>query len=218
MRRAALLALAAGCSTSPAKTTINTFVWGTPTLIAYQDGSGKWQEPSLDPAGNHELHVRDAYQLVVVCSDSTGFTTRIRERTVADGDDFVWCMNHGDPYTTVPVTGHVQQAGFVSFYDYASSTTAPWDFSLAVTPGLHDLGAYANGKIVFTHDILVQGATTMEPIDVDRSGVALLPIALQVGGLAAADQLATETDVYTQNDIVTAPLVTGASAMVPPSS
>jgi hypothetical protein len=189
-----------------------------PTYIAFQDGDKPWHELRPDPAGGYSFDVANDYQFLVVCSDSGGFTTRLRQRTVADGDDFVWCMNHGDPYTTVQVTGHMQQPGFVSMYDFASSTTGPWDFTLDVTRGVHDLGATGAGNIVVRRGIPVTDATTLAPIDAVKDGVPLVSTPLTVGGLLTGDQVASEVDLYTVNDIVSAPTVAGSTAAVPPAS
>jgi hypothetical protein len=171
-----------------------------------------------DPIGTYAFDVANDYQFLIVCSDANGFTTRLRQRTAADGDDFVWCMNHGDPYTTVQVTGHMQQAGFVSMYDFASSTTGPWNFTLDVTRGVHDLGATGSGRIVVRRGNEVNAALVLDPIDVTQEGAPLVATPLTIGGLLAGDQVASEVDLYTANDIVSAPTVAGSTASVPPPS
>jgi hypothetical protein len=221
MRRALLLAAIASCSSSSSSKPrdVSTFVWGAPTLIAYRDGSGAWQTPPRDAAGNYHLSVTGDYQLVVVCSDATGFATKLRERTADDGTtDFVWCMNHGDPFATVAVTGHMVQAGFVSMYDYASSTTGPWDFTLQVTPGTHDLGATGNGKLALRRGLGITVAKALAPIDVDAEGTALRPTPLSIAGLDPNMTVTTEADLYTLNDIVTAPAFPGSTAQLPDPS
>jgi len=229
MRRAAGLFAAvtavAACASSPSSSsspgpnTVSTFVWGAPTLIAYRDGEGPWLTPTSDGAGTYQLHVTDGYQLVVTCSDPTGFTTKLRARTFGDGaTDFVWCMNHGDPFATVLVTGEMTQPGFVSMYDYASSTTAAWSFALDVTPGVHDLGATGDGHFARRRDVYIPDAATLPTIDVDAEGDPLVATPLAVTGLQSDDQLTSEVDVYTALDVVTSPAVAGTTAQIVPQS
>lgn len=220
MRRALLLAAATACSSSPsAPNQVSTFVWGTPTLIAYRDGTGNWQTPKRDAGGNYQLAVTDDYQLVVVCSDLTGFTTKLRQRTASDGsDDFVWCMNHGDPFSTVEVTGSMVQPGFVSLYDYASSATGPWQFTLQVTPGPHDLGATADGRLLVQRGIDISSGVTLDALDVDAQGTPLVLTDLSFTGLEQGDQVTSEADIYAANDIITAPATGGAAALLPPQA
>lgn len=135
---ACVAAAAAACTGSTSGTTTFTLtVNATPTLIAYRDGAGPWREP--DPgtyAGDYVMHVSADYEVLVVCSDGTGFLSELRRRTVDDADsDLMYCDGHSYALPgSVAVNGRMLQAGMVAMGDYASSPTAPWDYALAVVP------------------------------------------------------------------------------------
>lgn len=175
-----------------------------PSLVAYRDGAGAWKTPTADSSGNYTLTVTNDYQVVVACNDSMNASSELLEATAADGKQFVFCSlpGTGTP-TTVAMTGHMVQAGDVWFGDTASSTTAPWDFTLNVTPGMHDVIAMsaAHGMVIRRNQN-VTAAGSIPSIDVASEGTAMTPAALTISGLGS-DTLDTELDLFTQNEFAT---------------
>jgi len=185
-------------------TAVELAVYGTPpSLVAYRDGAGAWQTPVADSSGNYTLNVSVDYQVVVVCHDSANADSVLLEATANDGRQFVFCSipTSGTPPTTVAMTGHMVQAGDVWLGDTASSTTAPWDFTLNVTPGTHDLiASSAAHGLVIRRDQMVTAAGALAPIDVASEGTAMTPVNLTIGGLGS-DMLTTELDLFLQHDV-----------------
>jgi hypothetical protein len=227
MRKLALVALLAACGGSdhhqqvvvidapvdttpdspPAQpTAIQVSVFGaTPSLVAYKDGAGAWQTATAGSNNRYTLTVTADYQLVVACHDDANVDSELLEATANDGNQFVFCSipGSGTPPTTVAMTGHMVQAGDVTFGDTASSTTAPWDFTLNVVPGMHDLIATsaAHGMVI-RRDVSVTAAGAIPSIDVASEGTAMTATDLTVTGVGS-DMLLTELDLFTKNEFAT---------------
>jgi hypothetical protein len=221
MRRYLACLAVAACSSSshePGPNPVAVTVVGSPTLIAVRDGGGDWREVG-GTDGNYTLGVDYDYQLLVTCTDTTGFDTALRARTTDDGDQFIYCDGHATAFAdSVAVTGTMQQPGVASLYDIQESATGPWSFTLAVPPGQGDLVAVGNGKVAITRDLAIAGAMQLPPIDVDRDGTPLVPVALALDGVQSADQLTSEIDLYSRNSIAWGPTVEGATAQMLPAS
>jgi hypothetical protein len=217
----ACLAVAACSSHSPPGGGANPValtVVGSPALVAVRDGGGDWREVS-GTDGNLSFGVDYDYTLLVTCTDQTGFDTVLRARTTDDGDQFIYCDGHATAFAdSVPVTGTMQQAGTVSLYDIQQSTTAPWNFTLAVPPGTGDLVAVDSSKAMIRRDLAIAGPMQIPPIDVERDGTPLVPVALALDGIQPGEQLTTEIDLYSRNSIAWGPTVEGATAQMLPSS
>lgn len=212
--RGCLLVVAA-CSPALGSNPIGVAVIGTPTLVAYRDGAGAWRAPDADGT----LHVTDDYQLVVVCTDAAGFDTVVHARTAGDGDDVIYCDGHGFAGTGgVQITGHMVQAGTVGMYDTASSTVAPWDFTLEVPAGAYDLAAVGAGNIAIRRDISAAASAQLADLDLSREGAALVPTALVLDGAQPGDAITTEVDLYTPNNVAFGPIHNGATAQTIPAS
>lgn len=188
-----------------APTQVTVAVFGTtPALVAYRDGGSAWQTPTGDGSGNYTLTVTNDYQMVVACHDSANASSQLLEATAADGRQLVFCSvpGSGTP-TTVAMTGHMVQAGDVWFGDTASSTTAPWDFTLNTTPGMHDVIAMstAHGMVIRRNQNVTTGGA-IPSIDVANEGTAMTSIQLTINGVGS-DTLDTELDLFTQNEFAT---------------
>jgi hypothetical protein len=216
---AAFAALAlAGCLTE-GPNTVTMSIMGAPSLVMYRDGAGAWHDAGAGTSGDYALHVTDAYMLVVVCSDATGFDTVVRARTFDDGDrDYLYCAGHGLAPSSVQVTGRMLQPGTVSAGDFASSTTAPWDFALQIEPGTRDVMAVGNGRVAIGRDLAISKPTQLTLIDTDKNGTPLVPVALALANLRGDETITTEVDLYGANNVAFGPQVTGAIAQTIPAS
>jgi hypothetical protein len=217
-----LVVLVAACtSAGPGPNAVTVTVVGEPTVIAYRNFDGPWLQPDAgEQPGDFVLHVTDAYTLVLTCSDATGFDTVVRSRTFDDGDtDFIYCDGHATalPDSTT-VTGQMMQAGTVSMYDIQQSITAPWNFQLAVPAGTRDLAAYSNGKVMLRRDLAIGDGAQLAPVDVDRDGLAVVPVPLVLDNIAPGDFVTSEMDLYGANNLAWGPNVEGTIAQaIPPA-
>ena len=175
----------------------------TPSLIAYRDGAGAWQTPTPGSNGKYTLTVTADYQVVVACHDTANAFSELLEATAADGSQFMFCNlpGGGTMPTTVAMTGHMVQAGDVQMSDTASSTTAPWDFTLNVPAGTYDLFATsaAHGMVI-RRDQVVTTAGALASIDVASEGTPMTATDLTVSGVGS-DSLTTEIDLFTNNGV-----------------
>ena len=194
-------------------------VFPTPGLISYRDGAGAWQTPTADSSGNYTLTVTADYQVVIVCHDSSGSYAEQLDAMAADGGQFIFC-NGGTGATqptTVAMTGHMVQAGSVWFGATDSSTTAPWDFTLNVSPGMHDLVATrAAHGMVLRRNQNVTTAGAIPSIDVASEGTAMTPVTMTVSGLGS-DTLMTGLELLTSNEFASW-LGSTATIYTPPAS
>jgi hypothetical protein len=219
---AVALAVAAACTSSgPGPNAVTVTVVGEPSVIVYRNFDGPWLMPGAgDQPGDFVLHVTDAYTLVLTCSDATGFDTVVRSRTFDDGDtDFIYCDGHA---TALPdsatVTGQMQQAGTVSMYDIQQSLTAPWNFQLAVPAGTRDLSAYSGDKVMLRRDLAISDGAQLAPVDVDRDGLAVVPVQLVLDNIAPGDFVTSEMDLYGANNLAWGPNVEGTIAQAIPTA
>jgi hypothetical protein len=177
-------------------------VFPTPQFIAYRDGQGAWQTPTADSMGRYALTVRVDYQAVVVCANATSSYAELLEATAGDGDQFVFCNGGVDsmPPTTVAMTGHMVQPGQVFLGDGASSTTGPWDFTVNVPTGMHDLIATSTtNSIVIRRNQNITAAGALSPIDTTSEGSAMTAVPLTING-AGSDMLLTGYDLFLGHD------------------
>ena len=79
-----------------------------------------------------------------------------------------------------------------------SSTTANWQFSLDVVPGMHDLFAYNDARVVLRRDLAVTTASSQPTIDL-AAGSALTSVPFTVTG-AGTDTVGSEYELLTGND------------------
>ena len=196
-------------------------MWGTPTFIQYRDGAGEWIDPGPpDAMGRYTLHVTDTYEVVAVCTRGAAeFDAEQLNATVADGDEVTGCgVGVGPDPMTVAVTGTMNQAGDVWMWDSASSATAPWNFSLAVPPGLHDLFALGGGKLVARRGVQIAGPTTVPTIDLDSEGLATGAATVTLAGLQTGDVVGTYLDWFTSTDFAELSGSTDGTVVLPPAS
>jgi hypothetical protein len=226
MRKLALLALLAACGGSDHKqqvvvidsaidstpdsppaqpVQVQLSVFGSMPTVQYRDGAGAWQTVTANSMGRYVLTVTADYQVVVACHDDANASSELLEATASDGNQFAFCNLPGSdtPPTTVAMTGHMVQAGDVTFGDTASSMSAPWDFTLNVTPGMHDLIATsaAHGMLI-RRDQNVTTAGAIPSIDVAADGTAMTATDLTINGVGS-NTLLTELDLITQNEFAT---------------
>jgi hypothetical protein len=168
-------------------------------LIAYRDGNGPWMTPATSASG-YTLHVTDAYEVVVVCHDSTGFDAEMLAATADDGDrQLIGCIKNIATPASVHVTGHMVQAGAVFLYDSATSTTSQWNYDIEVPTGTQDLIAIGtNNRMLIRRNLSITAATMEPPIDVVADGTAMTPVALTISGLGS-DALTTLFELTTPN-------------------
>jgi hypothetical protein len=180
-------------------------VFGSPAaLFAYRDGQGAWQTATADGQGTYTIYVTSDYEVVVACTSTGGSDVETLAATFGDGSQqYVFC---NAPVTsaatqTVAITGHMIQAGTVTFGDTAMSATAPWDFSLNVTPGTHDLIAMSTGNdMVIRRDQPVTMAGSAAPIDAAQEGTPMVPVTLTVNGIGSGETVDNELDLFLTND------------------
>lgn len=148
----------------------------TPQYIRYRDATGPWTEPTAVAENTYELHITDAYDVLVVCGGTTDLEVEELRRTFSDGPNAsIVCFYSGfKPNTTaVFLTGRMMQAGEISFGAYDTSTTGPWDFSLAVDPGIHDLIAVNPTSILLRRDQSITTSGTVPTVDLVQDGASL---------------------------------------------
>ena len=189
------------------------------SLIVYRDGTGPWQVPQETSPGQYALHVTNDYEWLLVCTSGASFDAELQAATYADGaSQFGFCFADGGAApSTVPVTGQMAQAGIISMYDRATSSTPSWSFTLNVPPGTHDLVAVGvDNRMLIRRNLQITAATTESLIDVDANGTAMTSVPLTVNGLGS-DTLSTELDLLLSNDLT---LIDGTSTMLeaPPAS
>jgi hypothetical protein len=246
MHRIALLTFLAGCSTKPAHdimlvdasidtpppqidaplggpTIVDLQLFGTttPDLITYRDGTGGWLVPDSLGNGRYQLHVTNAYEVVAVCSFTgvaASYDAEELAATVDDGKQYLFCGGGGGSTTTVAVTGTMNQAGTVAMGDTASSTSAPWNFTLHVSPGPHDLSAIGNHRMLLERGISITAATALPTVDVVNDGLAMGSATLALTGTAAGETITSTLDLFTTNELVTVSETTDGTVALPPES
>ena len=219
MRIWCCLALAACSSPGAGPNAVALTVVGSPALIQYRDGGGDFMTPAKTSSdGGYQLNVGYDYTLYVTCSDAAGFDTVIRARTTDDGDQFIYCDGHATALpASVAVTGQMAQPGVVSAYDIQQSSTGPWAFTLAVPAGTRDLVASDADSVAIRRDLQITGDTELPALDVTAEGARLVPVPLAVN-IESTDQLTSEIDLYSANNIAWGPTVEGATAQTIPAS
>jgi hypothetical protein len=170
--------------------------------IRYSDGDGPWRTPQELTPGEFELRVTDDYRLVYVCTDGAIFEAHESAYTFNDGDPFEFCgAGYPVPPTAVAITGTMQQPGTVFMDGLESSDTAPWNFSLDVEPGPHELIAVTADRILVRRDQQITTAMSVPTVDVVQDGVALDVIPLTVNGTLVDDVVDPHLDFFTTNDL-----------------
>jgi hypothetical protein len=200
-------------------------LFSDPDLIVYRDGSGPWMVPTASGQGIYDLHVTDAYQVVVACS-STGVAgnedSEQLNATFGDGaHQYMFCdaSSSSTAPTTFAVTGQMAQAGTVIVGGVSQkSNTAAWSFSLAVPMGTHDEIAFDGLKMQITRDIAVNAAVALPNIDVATNGTTYTKPTLALTGLGTGDTTQTQSILYTNNDYVQLSQTTNATAVLAPDS
>jgi hypothetical protein len=200
-------------------------LFSDPDLIVYRDGSGPWIVPTASGQGVYDLHVTDAYQVVVTCS-STGVAgnedSEQLNATFGDGaHQYMFCdaSSTGTAPTTFAVTGTMAQAGTVIVGGVSKkSSTAAWSFSLAVPMGTHDAVAFDAAKMQITRDVDVSAAVALPAIDVAANGTAYTNATLALTGLGTGDTTQTQSVLYTANDYVELSQTTNTTAVLAPDA
>lgn len=190
-----------------------------PTFIAYRDGKGPWLTPAATSDTEYELHVTNDYQWLIVCTNGSTFDAELHNATFADGSSvFGFCGAGAPPATTVQMTGEMVQAGNVWMNDTAMSTTANWDFALAVPPGTHDFVAVGGNQMLIRRDQVITVAGAVASVDVVANGTAMTAVPLTINNLNGdGDTLYTSFDLDLANDGAT---ISGSSPTLetPPTS
>jgi hypothetical protein len=173
--------------------------------------------------GRYKLHVTNAYEAVAVCSLSalaTNYDAEEVAATVDDGNQFMFCGSDGGggTTTTVAVTGTMNQAGKVMMYDSASGTSAPWNFSLQVPPGTHDLAAIGNQRMLLQRGISITAATALPTVDVVTNGAAMGSATLALTGTTPGETVTSSLALFTTNEYITVSETTDGSVALPPAS
>lgn len=207
-------------SPAPGPSLVTVLVFdGKTSFVTYRDGAGPWLVPTLDAMGFYELHVTNDFQLVIVCADSTGFDSSLFDATAAEvGGFYVHCLkNLPAPPATVAASGQMTQPGTLYMHDTATSATGPWNFSLNVPIGVHDLVAYDSSDMLIRRNQTISGATSISTVDLSQGGSAMTPVTLTINNRQSGDTLKADLDLALSNGFAT---LTGSSATIltPPSS
>jgi len=211
-------------ATPPALNIVSVETFGeAPLFVMYRDGTGPWHAP-VDTGKSLELSIHDKYELVAVCGDAVnGFDTGFEASTFDEsgGATFLPCFGFFDEGgQTVVASGTMKQPGTVAMgFTSDTSTTANWTFQLDVFPGLQDLVAVGDGRMLIRRDLDIAAAITLPGIDVVADGVALQSVPLQLTGtLTDDDVISTRVTLLTGNGFLALDPVTGTTAKVAPAT
>jgi hypothetical protein len=171
---------------------------GTIALISYREAGGPWRSPILSSEDATDtfyiLDVKNEYEVVYVCVDDTGrFQAGAFFGMREDVSRFDFCHVYtptSAPLPSVPVSGQMEQAGHVYMDSQdarnTSSMTAPWNFTLAVPPGVHDFIAMPQDPtaagMVLRRNQTITDAFQEPVVDLSEDGTAMTPLTLQVAG------------------------------------
>ncbi|MEO7732922.1 MAG: hypothetical protein ABIY55_18300 [Kofleriaceae bacterium] len=110
-----------------------------PALVAFRDDSNPtWQALPVAGKTTFEVHPTGPYRVVVVCRTPRSANATQYGRVLEDGAT----LEHACGALTRPLTAHgsLAETGRISLGESeAMSSTAPWTFDLAVSPGTYDL-------------------------------------------------------------------------------
>jgi hypothetical protein len=185
------------------------------------DGKGPWGYADKISRTEYQIQVNDVYEVIVGCgSEWSGGETVLHAQTFSDGDsDFLFCSA---PELLAPltfnVTGQMLQPGIVSMWDTASSSIAPWTYSLEVYKGLNDLVALdSSNRIAIRRDINVTEATTLATLDMAQEGTLTLTRPFTVVVPGGAESLEVDTTLVTANGFMSMRGTPTQIREVPPS-
>jgi hypothetical protein len=192
-----------------------------PTFVAYRAGSGAWMTPTLSTNGyTYEIEATADYVFVAVCTSTDGSIDAVEVMgTVDDVGAYFSCQSDdtsaGGP--TVAVTGTMKQVGNVQMYAEASSTTAPWNFTLNVPPSItSDLFALGSASMAVQRSVAVGSAATQSvgTIDLSTQGTAYTKQPITVTGTPDDDTAFTEVFVQNQQGFATISIGSDATSLV----
>jgi hypothetical protein len=185
--RSTLLALpllvGGACAAQPDPAPTPNVVFHAPDLgyFAYRDGDGAWQTATPDAAGDYHLSVTDDYAVITGCRDAhgvvTGMQLLMRDESPVGATCAVPTAIAPSPRPSfdgahVKVTGKMKQVGTVALRGVAEKhAVADYDFTLDVAPGVQDLIAYDDARVLVKRDLDIEADTRLEPIDVEEDGV-----------------------------------------------
>ena len=187
--------------------------------VRYRNGTGAWQTPEQDPAGDYLLYVHDDYQVVVACADSLGADSTLIASTFADSDSqSAFCFRGSSAAGgVVQVSGQMTQPGEIYMDDFASSATGPWDFVLDVSTGPNDLIAVGETQIAIRRGLSFTVDTTIPTVDVAQEGASLAGIPFILGGLDTSEVVSSRLTWFTEDGLA---FVNGTATelLTPPAS
>lgn len=184
-----------------------------PALLSVREGSGAWQALQAP----YQVTLNGDVELVVVCAEATGFWTYVTHANAGElsAKQAYYCGT-APPPTRVAVTGQMLQAGTVAMQSMQSNTSAPWSFTLQVTPGMHDLVAYDSSRVLVRRNQSIGAATSIGTVDL-TGAASLARASAVVPGQLPGEQLVAFTTWKTPNDSVTFE-DTSNSLYAPPAS
>jgi hypothetical protein len=210
-----LLAYAEANGFVPHGTIINGTADVPTSLVAYREGfAGDWQPATMKSPTSFEIEVDGPYTLVAVCEDATGGVTEVELGQLPDeGAVEVGCGPFGGPAGHT-LTGHMAQAGrVVAGVSSQSSSTADWDFSLAVADGTYDVVASTADAIAVRRNVVVAGDQALaQVIDVAAEQLPQVTIPLTAANVEAGESVSARVTLRPQTNLVSGIVFSGAPA------
>ena len=168
-----------------------------PALVAFRDGlDADWQAATMKTATSYEAVVHGPYVVTVACEGAAELATTQIARTPDDEHAIAVSCEVAAPATHA-ITGHMAEAGRIQMgAAHATSTTAGWDFNMAVPNGTYDLMALNDDKIVLRRGIEVSGDLALTPeINLSQDGKLLAEVAFTAPNAAATETLVASVDL-----------------------
>ena len=194
----------------------------TTDVMYRNDGKGPWGLADKISATEYQIHVTDAYEVIIACGQEWRGETELHGRTFADGDrDFLFCLL---PPTTArlpvaTITGQMQQPGVVTLgNDVQESAIGPWNYALSAYPGTYDLLALDNSyRIAIRRDQSITGDTTLPSLDLSSEGTPVIERSFSVFAPETGETIDISTLLFTATTLLGISGTDHSIREVPPS-
>jgi hypothetical protein len=172
----------------------------TPHLVLYREGAdGPWLPAQQLKATTYEAMVEGPYTVLVLCPLEVGAFASLTSKTLQDELLVeVFCTFENYP---VVATGLMAQPGMVNLGNtaFSSSPFPSWSFTLPTYPGVHDLVAASEDRVLIRRDLTITADTLLAPVDLSRSGVALVSTPIIITNPYAGESPSTNVYLRTPN-------------------
>jgi hypothetical protein len=167
-----------------------------PALLALRDGpDADWQAVTI-AGGTYTLEAHGPYTVALVCEFPDGLMDIEQWQRTAD-DERTIASSCASSAVDGSITGHMVQAGQIALgFGGSRSDTPDWDFDVAVANGPQQLVAFTSDRIV-RRDVMVNGATPTDALDVTTNGMALVPTALRAPNARPDETLSSSVALLT---------------------